>query len=84
MRTLINFLILLLIIFCVVFFHVFIVLVFLSMAIVPLTWAYAQLMGQSYSFTIDQSEILYRLNILGQWSLVIGGGVLLLSMFFFL
>lgn len=84
MRTLINFLILLVIIFCVVFFHAFIALVFLSMAIVPLTWAYAQLMGQSYSFTIDQSEILYRLNILGQWSLVIGGGILLLGMFFFL
>jgi hypothetical protein len=84
MRALINFLILLLIVFCVVFFHVFLGLIFLSMLIVPVTWAYAQLSGQSYSYTIDQSNILYKLNILGQWSLIIGGSILLLGGLFFL
>jgi hypothetical protein len=84
MRPILNLLVLLLIIFCVVFFHLFLGLVFLSMMIVPLTWVYAQLMGQSYSFTIDQSNILYKLNILGQWSLVIGGGLFLLGMIFVL
>ena len=43
-----------------------------SMSIVPLTWIYAFVMGQSYSYTIDQSDILYKLNKFGQWSFVIG------------
>jgi hypothetical protein len=50
------------------------------MLIVPATWVYAQLNGQSYSFTIDQSNMLYKLNILGQWSLVIGGAIMLFSL----
>jgi hypothetical protein len=50
------------------------------MFIVPATWAYAQLNGQSYSFTIDQSNMLYKLNILGQWSLVIGGAIMFFTL----
>jgi len=80
MRGLINLLTLLLIIFVVVFFQLFLVLAFMSMLIVPATWVYAQLNGQSYSFTIDQSNMLYKLNILGQWSLVIGGAIMLFSL----
>ena len=80
MRGLINLLTLLLIIFVVVFFQLFLVLAFMSMLIVPATWVYAQLNGQSYSFTIDQSNMLYKLNILGQWSLVIGGAIILFSL----
>ncbi len=80
MRALINLLTLLLIIFVVVFFQLFLVLAFMSMLIVPATWVYAQLNGQSYSFTIDQSNMLYKLNILGQWSLVIGGAIMLFSL----
>jgi len=80
MRGLINLLTLLLIIFVVVFFQLFLILAFMSMLIVPATWVYAQLNGQSYSFTIDQSNMLYKLNILGQWSLVIGGAIMLFSL----
>ena len=80
MRSLINLLILVIIVLTIVFFQLFLLLAFLSMFIVPATWAYAQLNGQSYHFTIDQSNMLYKLNILGQWSLVIGGAIMLFSL----
>jgi len=82
MRGLINLLTLLLIVLCVVFFQLFFVLAFLSMIIVPATLVYAQLNGISYNYLIDQSNMLYKLNILGQWSLLIGGGVMLLTLLF--
>lgn len=82
MRGLINLLTLLLIVLCVVFSQLFFVLAFLSMIIVPATWVYAQLNGISYNYLIDQSNMLYKLNILGQWSLLIGGGVMLLTLLF--
>jgi hypothetical protein len=82
MRALINLLTLLLIIFVLVFFQLFLVLAVMSMFIVPATWVYAQLNSQSYSFTIDQSNMLYKLNILGQWSLVIGGSIMFLCLLF--
>jgi len=58
--------------------NVFIAIALVSILIVPLTWLYAKLSGQSYNFTIDQSNILYKLNNFGQWSLLIGGSLLLL------
>jgi len=82
MRVLINLLILVMIVLTIVFFQLFLVLAFLSMLIVPATWVYAQLNGQSYSFTIDQSNMLYKLNILGQWSLVIGGAIMFFTLLF--
>ena len=82
MRTLLNFIILLLIVGIVVFFPIFFSLALVSMLIVPATWVYAQISGQSYNFVIDQSDMLYKLNIFGQWSLVIGGSILLFSLFF--
>jgi hypothetical protein len=82
MRTLLNFIILLLIFGIVVFFPIFFSLALVSMLIVPTTWVYAQLTGQSYNFVIDQSDMLYKLNIFGQWALVIGGSLLLLSLLY--
>jgi hypothetical protein len=58
--------------------NLFIAIALVSILIVPLTWLYAKLSGQSYNFTIDQSNILYKLNNFGQWSLLIGGSLLLL------
>jgi len=52
------------------------------MLIVPLTWAYAQLTGISYNRLIDQSDMLYKLNIFGQWALLIGGAIFLFSLLF--
>lgn len=80
MRALINLLILVIIVLTIVFFQLFLLLAFLSMFIVPVTWVYAQLNGRSYHFTIDQSNMLYKLNILGQWSLVICGAIMLFSL----
>jgi len=57
-------------------FKIFLALAIVSMLIVPLTWGYAKLAGQSYNFTIDQSNMLYKLNKFGQWSLLIGGSLL--------
>ncbi len=82
MRSLLNFITLILVILCVVFFPILIATFFASMFIVPLTWIYAQYTGQSYSYTIDQSNILYKLNIIGQWTLVIGACLLFFSLFF--
>jgi len=82
MRSLINFIILLLIVGIVVFFPIFLSLAFLSMLIVPITWAYSQLTGQSYHFVIDQSDMLYKLNIFGQWALLIGGALIMFGLFF--
>lgn len=82
MRALLNLLTLLLIALAVIFFPLFFALAILSMFIVPVTWVYAQLNGQSYNYTIDQSNMLYKLNILGQWSLVIGGAIIFVSLLF--
>jgi hypothetical protein len=50
---------------------IFLCLTFLSIFVVPFTWLYSKIVGQSYSFTIYQSDKLYKLNILGQWTILI-------------
>jgi hypothetical protein len=52
------------------------------MLIVPITWAYSQLTGQTYHFVIDQSDMLYKLNIFGQWALLVGGALIIFGLFF--
>lgn len=52
------------------FLFVFIPLAILSMLVVPLTLLYAKITDRSYNFVCDQSQIVYRLNNLGQWSWV--------------
>jgi len=39
---------------------------------------YSKISGQSYNFTIDQSETLYRFNKFGQAAWILGVGFLLL------
>lgn len=77
MRTIISYLVFFFLLLLFVAFKIFLALVIVSMLIVPLTWGYAKLAGQSYNFTIDQSNMLYKLNKFGQWSLLIGGSLLL-------
>ena len=50
----------------------FIALAIISILIVPLTWIYSKIIGQSYNFTIDQSDVLYKLNKFGMWMFVFG------------
>jgi hypothetical protein len=52
------------------------------MLIVPGTWVYSKLIGASYNWVLDQSDMLYKLNIFGQWALVIGGSILLFGLLF--
>jgi len=72
MNKAISYLVLFLLILLVFAFKILIGLAVLSMLIVPITWIYSKIVGQSYNFTIDQSNILYKLNIFGQWSLILG------------
>jgi hypothetical protein len=72
MNKAISYLVLFLVVLLVFAFKVLIGLAVLSILIVPLTWIYSKIVGQSYNFTIDQSNMLYKLNKFGQWSLVIG------------
>jgi hypothetical protein len=72
MNKAISYLVLFLLVLLVFAFKVLIGLAVLSILIVPLTWIYSKIVGQSYNFTIDQSNMLYKLNKFGQWSLVIG------------
>lgn len=82
LTRLLNLGILFLIIALIILVKVFIGLVILSVLIVPLTWIYSKIAGQSYHFTIDQSEILYKLNNFGQWSMVFGLAFLIYFLFY--
>lgn len=50
----------------------FIAFTVLSMLIVPTTWIYSKFVDRSYNSVIDSSNMLYKLNIFGQWALAIG------------
>lgn len=46
--------------------------------IVPLTYAWGLLTNQSYDRVCDNSEIIYKLNQVGKWTLVISVGMLII------
>jgi hypothetical protein len=50
-----------------------------SMLVVPGTYLYSLISGNSYNFICDQSEILYKLNKIGQYVIVISA-ILLFSL----
>jgi hypothetical protein len=50
----------------------FVAVAVLSAAIVPLTWIWGLLTGQSYDRVCDNSEVVYKLNQIGKWTIVIG------------
>ena len=47
-------------------------------SIVPLTFIWGLLTGQSYARVCDNSEILYRLNQVGKWTLTVAVGILVI------
>lgn len=53
------------------------VVVGMSVLVVPITWVFALATGQTYDRICDNSEILYRLNQIGKWSLVFCVGIFL-------
>jgi len=46
--------------------------------IVPLTYVWGLITGQSYDRVCDNSEIVYKLNQVGKWTLVISLGMLII------
>lgn len=52
-----------------------------SVLIVPITWIFGIVTGQSYDRVCDNSEIIYNLNKIGKWTLVIGIGIGILVFF---
>jgi len=61
-----------------IFLLVFPPLLLIALLIVPATLLYSKVNGQSYNFTMDQSEILYRFNKFGQAAWIFGGGILMM------
>ena len=81
MNTLKNYMsfFLLLLILLVIFGGVILIAVSLVAAlIVPLTYVWGLITDQSYDRVCDNSEIIYRLNQIGKWSLVVYSGIFIL------
>ena len=54
-----------------------------SAAVVPLTWMWGLITGQSYDRVCDNSEVIYKLNQIGKWTIVIGIAICLMGLVFF-
>jgi len=67
-----SLLVILFLILVILFSGVFIAIAIMSAAIVPVTWLFGVFTGQSYDRVCDNSEIVYRLNQVGKWTIVIG------------
>jgi len=67
-----SLLVILFIILVILFSGAFIAIAIMSAAIVPITWIFGVFTGQSYDRVCDNSEIVYRLNQVGKWTIVIG------------
>jgi hypothetical protein len=61
----------------------FITIALIGASIVPLTWLYGIITGQSYERVCDNSEILYQLNRIGKWTIIILIGILLIKLIIF-
>jgi len=57
---------------------ILIAIALMSALIVPLTFLWGLITGQSYDRVCDNSEFIYRLNQYGKWSLLIGFGILII------
>jgi len=54
-----------------------------SAAVVPITWLWGLMTGQSYDRVCDNSEIVYRLNQLGKWTIFIAIALSFIGLIFF-
>ena len=72
MKSLLNLGLLFLTILFIVAVNLFIAVAIASVLIVPFTFLYSKLIGKSYNYVIDQSNMLYKLNKFGQWMLFFG------------
>ena len=72
-----SLLVIFIVVMLVLFSGVFLSLAILSASIVPLTWIWGLITGQSYDRVCDNSEIIYKLNQFGKWTIAIGISLLL-------
>lgn len=73
-------LLVILVILLIIFFSgLFITIALIGASVVPLTWIWGLLTGQSYDRVCDNSEIIYRLNQIGKWTLLVLIALLILK-----
>ena len=75
-----SFVALLIAVFFLIFSGLFLTVAICSAAVVPLTWIWGLLTGQSYDRVCDNSEIVYKLNQLGKWTIFAGIAVLVIGL----
>ena len=83
MRKTISIILLILLVLFLISSGLFLSVAIFSAAVVPLTWMWGLITGQSYDRVCDNSEIIYRLNKIGQWTIVIGIAICLMGLVFF-
>lgn len=54
-----------------------VVILAMSILVVPATWIFGLVTGQSYDRVCDNSEIVYQLNRIGKWTILFSFGALM-------
>lgn len=78
-----SLLVLVVILLILLFSGLFITIALIGASVVPLTWIWGILTGQSYERVCDNSEIVYRLNQIGKWTLLVLIALLILKVVIF-
>ena len=83
MRKTISIILLVLLVLFLISSGLFLSVAIFSAAVVPLTWIWGLITGQSYDRVCDNSEVIYKLNQIGKWTIVIGIAICLMGLVFF-
>lgn len=83
MRKTISIILLVLLVLFLISSGLFLSVAIFSAAVVPLTWMWGLITGQSYDRVCDNSEVIYKLNQIGKWTIVIGSAICLMGLVFF-
>jgi hypothetical protein len=78
-----SLLVLVVILLILIFSGLFVTIALIGASVVPLTWIWGLLTGQSYERVCDNSEIVYRLNQIGKWTLLIYIALLIIKVVIF-
>ena len=78
-----SLLVLVVILLILLFSGLFVTIALIGASVVPLTWIWGILTGQSYERVCDNSEIVYRLNQIGKWTLLVLIALLILKVVIF-
>jgi hypothetical protein len=75
-----SLLVILVVLIFLIFSGLFLTVAICSAAVVPLTWIWGLLTGQSYDRVCDNSELIWRLNQIGKWTIFIGLALLFIGL----